>query len=444
MVVQCPTCQSKFRIADEKVTDKGVRVRCTGCKNVFQVRKQGAAGEAPGPGSTVEMSPLDAAALAKPKTGPIAGRTAAKPPPFPPPPPKGAGNGAPKLNADDLFGMAELTGDAPLGDVARPKTGPIANRPKTGPITGKISKPPPQPVPSFDDIDLEVADEPARPAVRSIPPPDPQPDRGNLPPPSPPPFDAAPAPQPNGSAKVDPFDDLSIAASPEPSLETVTPAKRMPTGPISKPSTGPIGQGSKPSTGPIGRSSRPPEPPPGSASRDLVSSALTGLLGAALAIFVVFAAALNEDGSSPWFGAGPGSADVVATRVVSGLYDTAAGKPVFYVRGRVENRGGKTHGPVRVVAELVGESGALSRAEALAGAEPTPEDVWSLHSAAEAEKLVRTLDANPVERRVQPGASLPFFAVIPDPPQDLQTHRLRLHVETVDAWVPSTQKPKKR
>ena len=45
MVVQCPTCQSKFRIADDKVTDKGVRVRCTSCKNVFQVRKPGAAAE---------------------------------------------------------------------------------------------------------------------------------------------------------------------------------------------------------------------------------------------------------------------------------------------------------------------------------------------------------------------------------------------------------------
>src|SRR5205814_209271 len=68
VVVQCPTCQSKFRIADEKVTDRGVRVRCTSCKNVFQVRKPGGATAepGPGPGSTVEMAALDASQLARP------------------------------------------------------------------------------------------------------------------------------------------------------------------------------------------------------------------------------------------------------------------------------------------------------------------------------------------------------------------------------------------
>ncbi|MGZ6144356.1 MAG: zinc-ribbon domain-containing protein, partial [Myxococcales bacterium] len=50
VVVQCPTCQSKFRIADDKVTDRGVRVRCTSCKNVFQVRKPGASGTEPSSG----------------------------------------------------------------------------------------------------------------------------------------------------------------------------------------------------------------------------------------------------------------------------------------------------------------------------------------------------------------------------------------------------------
>src|SRR5438270_10212000 len=79
VVVQCPNCQSKFRIADDKVTDRGVRVRCTSCKNVFQVKKPGAAGaEAPGPGNTMEMSALGAAAVA-PRAGaarPGASRTA--------------------------------------------------------------------------------------------------------------------------------------------------------------------------------------------------------------------------------------------------------------------------------------------------------------------------------------------------------------------------------
>src|SRR5437764_2830568 len=161
VVVQCPTCQSKFRIADEKVTDRGVRVRCTSCKNVFQVRKPGAAASAepaPGPGSTMDLSSLDAAQVARP-----APRPAARPPVASRPPAASArsGNGAARrLDADDLFGMAELTGDAPLGDLAPPKVPP----PPAPPIKTGVSKP----VLSFDDIDLEVDEQP--PPVPSRPP----------------------------------------------------------------------------------------------------------------------------------------------------------------------------------------------------------------------------------------------------------------------------------
>jgi hypothetical protein len=122
--------------------------------------------------------------------------------------------------------------------------------------------------------------------------------------------------------------------------------------------------------------------------------------------------------------------------VVSGVYDTAAGKQVFYIRGRVENRSEKIRGPVRVTAELVADGAPEGRAETIAGAEPTPEDVWSLKTPADAEKLSRSLETSAVDRKLQPHASLPFFAVIAEPPQDLQNHRLRVRVEAVDAWVP--------
>ena len=52
------------------------------------------------------------------------------------------------------------------------------------------------------------------------------------------------------------------------------------------------------------------------------------------------------------------------------------------------------------------------------------------------EKLHRTLEVAPVDRKLQPGASLPFFAVIADPPADLVRHRLHVKVESVDAWNP--------
>ena len=71
-----------------------------------------------------------------------------------------------------------------------------------------------------------------------------------------------------------------------------------------------------------------------------------------------------------------------------------------------------------------------------AAAEPSAEEVWSLRSQADVDKLNRTLDVSPVERKLRPGGSLPFFAVIPDPPPDLLRHRLHLKVESIAAWVP--------
>ena len=39
MIVKCASCQTRFKIGDEKVSDKGVKVRCTKCGTVFTVRK---------------------------------------------------------------------------------------------------------------------------------------------------------------------------------------------------------------------------------------------------------------------------------------------------------------------------------------------------------------------------------------------------------------------
>lgn len=39
MIIQCEQCNTKFKLDDSKVTDKGVKVRCAKCKHVFTVRK---------------------------------------------------------------------------------------------------------------------------------------------------------------------------------------------------------------------------------------------------------------------------------------------------------------------------------------------------------------------------------------------------------------------
>lgn len=40
MVIQCEQCRTKFRLDDEKVSERGVKVRCAKCRHVFTVRKE--------------------------------------------------------------------------------------------------------------------------------------------------------------------------------------------------------------------------------------------------------------------------------------------------------------------------------------------------------------------------------------------------------------------
>jgi hypothetical protein len=174
------------------------------------------------------------------------------------------------------------------------------------------------------------------------------------------------------------------------------------------------------------------EEPVPSPRRELVASALTGLVLAAVVLAGLLVASLYDGAAPSWLSLGA-PPDVIATRIRSGLYDTATGKPVFFVRGRVENRGKTVRGPVRVVAELVGRSGADARAEAIAGVEPSAEDVYALRSGGDAEKLARALSGSEGDRRIQPGSSLPFFAIIADPPADLARHKLVVRVEPQEA-----------
>ena len=37
MIVQCEACQTRFRLADEKIKAGGTKVRCSKCKEVFTV-----------------------------------------------------------------------------------------------------------------------------------------------------------------------------------------------------------------------------------------------------------------------------------------------------------------------------------------------------------------------------------------------------------------------
>ena len=64
MVIQCSSCQTRFRLADEKVKPQGTRVRCSKCGQVFTVRPPVPVMDAEAPKTGAEESSAQSPALA--------------------------------------------------------------------------------------------------------------------------------------------------------------------------------------------------------------------------------------------------------------------------------------------------------------------------------------------------------------------------------------------
>jgi predicted Zn finger-like uncharacterized protein len=402
VVVQCPNCQSRFRVADEKVSDRGVRVRCSACKTVFAVRRSA---DANAPASEKKRTAEPAKAAGLPTRTSISGKIVPK---------RDGGassqeqsSGANRLEADDLFGMSELTGESapPRAPLSAPQTSDSI-------VLGRLSTP--------FATGLPTSSFPSAPAPAKIPEPEPP-----LPVPEP-----EPTPEPPAPKKVeepDPFADLSLTA-PGMAQAAATAAAMPDTGPTITKTPRRIERPKAPTPIAVRKA---PEEAPTSPRRDLVASALTGIVIAALVLAVLRIPWISEGIVPAWLSLAAAS-DLVPTRIRSGLYDTSTGKPVFFVRGKVENHGKTVRGPVRIVAELVGRSGVDARAEAVAGIEPSAEDVYALRSGGDADKLAKALAGTEGDRLIQPGSSAPFFAMIADPPADLARHKLTVRVEPLE------------
>ena len=84
MIAACPQCQTRYRLAREKIGPQGARIRCSQCQTIFRV--QAPEGGAPTPPES-RPSPVAASATPAPEPTPkVAPRPAA--PPSPPPAPK--------------------------------------------------------------------------------------------------------------------------------------------------------------------------------------------------------------------------------------------------------------------------------------------------------------------------------------------------------------------
>lgn len=448
MIITCTSCQTRFRVADDRIGPKGARVRCSRCQALFVVRREDGAPETPPPSLPPPLSGRPApppppgtgalefeltsdpfaipAAAAVLRDDPFAPR--AVPPPLPRPggagpaahdlgsaaslefPPEGtrefpaapslgfpASDAAPDLPTPEAAPPAAYPGDAVLSDLfaARaPETDPFAAAPAEG--SGGIALEPADPRSPGRMAQAGAAAEvgdlaadfrtPGPSGLEVAAPPEPPPERAPPPPPAPPP---APAPE---------------AARPAPRPAAPPPAPAPATDEV-------------------------PAPVRRQAAAVLVNSlSLLLLLVLAAAIFVSWkggrTAALRSAVGLP--AAVPA---FTARDLSTGLYDTARGKPVLFVRGRVTARAAA--GPVRIRVELIDGTREVARAEGLAGAVATPEELWGSDPARERE-LRAAVDARAAPR-IGAGESLPFLVVFWDYPADLRGLDVKVVAEPAPA-----------
>jgi hypothetical protein len=132
-------------------------------------------------------------------------------------------------------------------------------------------------------------------------------------------------------------------------------------------------------------------------------------------------------------GRGQGApAPVVATHVTSGLYETANGRALLFVRGAVRSQSPASLGPVLVKAEIVVGDQVVARAEGLAGAVATPEELSGVAGQEDADRL-RAAVAPRAQREIRPGESVPFLLTFTDWPPDLGGATFRVVAEPAPA-----------
>jgi predicted Zn finger-like uncharacterized protein len=412
MIVTCVSCNTRFRIPDDKVGPKGARVRCSRCQALFLVRRDDApAGAASGP----EPAPPDAL----------------PPPPQPAPARSAAGALEIELTSDPFALRSRAVGPAPvdpfaLGGAETPAPSPAADpfAPVGAPdsfTTAALPFAPPPPGDPFaaampasfgGGIALEEGDRrrrtPMPGSLAAL-------EQSDLP------ADFR-TPGPSGLEVDDRrTEEQAVAAEPPPPPAESTPAPR--------PAAPPAGEAT--GTGATGTSTAgEPVRTRGSAVRRAFSVLVNSL---SLALLLVLAGALYLY----WTGGGkaalraavgrPPEGPFEAREVTSGLYDTAHGKPVLFIRGRVLSRHASP-GPVRVRVELLDGKRRVAQGEGILGALPSPEEIWSASGPAEGERLQAAIRAR-APARLDPGEVRPFLVVLWDYPADLRGLDLRVVAE---------------
>lgn len=450
MIVACSACNTRFRVADEKIGPLGARIRCSRCGQTFQV---------PPPPAPEAVAP----ALAPEPTPSFLERPPA-PEGHPPVATEPTGTGGWPTGVLEVAGGA--SGVEPSASVRLTlESDPFAA------FAAQSGEPAPQSAPLEGDIggpdflgSLPVTDLSALERTGAVPlapssPPGPGSEDGlSL-------EDRTPTAMPvrEGPARWDePSASQAIEVGPDGFQEVDLASGGMGPDPGFDPLAGEPTRESPLIAGPpqgIDRGAAPPEPPPATdvadapdapreraaadvpagrapASRlrpERVRAVAMNVLSLAALLVVTLGIVLW------WRGEGmgallrwprSGNAGVDVSRISSGVYEGSHGQSVVFVRGVVHATQDPVEGPVlvRVLLERGGKR--LGDVTATAGAVPRAEELAAARSPEDLEVLRQRLDAG-APTRLEPGAGLPFLAVLPVPEGDLGAIRFR--VEPVPA-----------
>lgn len=371
MIVKCEQCQTRFKIADDKVTEKGVKVRCAKCSHTFRVSRSPEASvgvaETGDPfakfGALAGQSTPDAT-----RPGVFAlGVEATKNPAF------GATADGDASAAKTQFDFGSLA--PPLDStLSAAVTLTDANRPSTG--LGFLARP-------AGSVEVKGTAERGR-------------------------FDSGPR---SLLDDVPPLEERSSAQS---------------------------SRGAPSSIEEEGPSSSLPE----QSRRSSTPASLMVNIGVAVALatglMVVFFASVDEGNLLSAEGvrnALTPSVDFVTSDVSNGVYETRAGRSVFFVRGYVTNR---TSASARMVvkAELVEAGNVVRSSESWAGFPPNPEEIFSIENVESLQALQRKVEMR--SGPFPPEVSAPFVILFNEYPPDLKTFRVRVSARSGEGSGDST------
>lgn len=484
MIVICEACQTRFKIPDEKVTAKGVRVRCAKCGHTFRVVRPelagaeseqtskpsaavapleaaadpfarfGGAGEPPGDATRPGIFSLGVEATRVPHLGPLKSGVPAAPgafdfssliPPAAPrvqparPPTSAVAIPAPRMSPPAA--SVPATAPAPFDfSSLGPSVAPVSAAPSSAGTPMALSPAPSAPAAHWISSLSGASPVPPVAAVAAVP----SVALSSAAPASPSALDADDffggafpsddgpldvPPDLTGAAAKNALFDMAAAIPPAPPDEPPAPQKSA-APPVAGAAYGaPV----EPRPLPI-----KPEGPARGRRMSVLGIVVNGLIATLLALTLVVAgSALFSEGA---IGADTFSlegikatfwstSDVVTSDVSSGLYERESGGTLFVVRGVVENRGARPD-QILVQADLIEGSRVIRSEKSVAGAAPTPEDLYRLKGAEDLAQLAQRVKSQ--APKVAPSSSASFVVAFVEFPSDLAGFRVRVTATLLD------------